>query len=384
MQPPAARWIEISGVGGLCLFAATGLQYAEAAGFAAAMLLGVLLLKRRQVVWPAWRNPLLLLPAIFTLYVLCRALLRYVEAPEQAAAIVEWTRYYVVAAGLPAVVLALLLDANRARILLVLNVALAALLLAIMRELDAAQLAAYLQGERAFFGLGNAAGLYISSALLGVLLLAPWDTQGRSSNAAWLYRMRLALYLAVFALLALAFVWHQNRSALLAVFAVFPVLAWHSLRQRRADVAPRFPRWLLIALPLCLAALLLLGGGEIKQRFAEGYASARLAFSAETDTPPRSAAGERISLWRIGLHSAGEYPLFGKGPGSVSELVREDPVVARHSHLHNLYLQLLVEIGLVGLLLYLAFMVCAACCGRMPRCQQTCDGLSAARWRCFC
>ena len=115
---------------------------------------------------------------------------------------------------------------------------------------------------------------------------------------------------------------------------------------------------MLIALPLCLAALLLLGGGEIKQRFAEGYASARLAFSAETDTPPRSAAGERISLWRIGLHSAGEYPLFGKGPGSVSELVREDPVVARHSHLHNLYLQLLVEIGLVGLLLYLAFMVC--------------------------
>jgi len=349
---------EVAGLAGLCLFAAAGLQHSQAASLAGAILLGVLLLRRPRIVWPSWHNPLVLLSLTLSLYVLCRGLLRYAEAPEQAELIGRWTGYYFLAAGLPAIVLALSLEASRARILLVLNIALAALVVAILRDMDEGQLAAYRQGARAFFGLGNAAGLYISSALLGVLLLVPWGAPGSATSAAWPHRLRQALFLAVLALLAVALVWHQNRSVLLAVLVVFPVLAWLSLRRRGADPAARFPRWVLIALGLSLAVMLFVGGGDIKQRFEQGFVSARLALTVDAATLPRSAAGERISLWRIGWRSAGEYPLFGRGPGSVSELVREHPVVARHSHLHNLYLQLLVELGLVGLLLFLALVGC--------------------------
>jgi O-antigen ligase len=73
----------------------------------------------------------------------------------------------------------------------------------------------------------------------------------------------------------------------------------------------------------------------------------------------------RGALWTIAWHLAGDHPLTGVGPGNYPEVagdyVRQvgplegvDLIVDPHQA-HNLYLQLLAEIGVVGLALFLAF-----------------------------
>ena len=83
--------------------------------------------------------------------------------------------------GLPALVLAALLAADRRRILWVLNAALAALLLSVIAHSGVDDIRAYMNGQRAFYGLGNASSLYIVTGMLGVVLFAPG---GKARDAA--------------------------------------------------------------------------------------------------------------------------------------------------------------------------------------------------------
>ncbi len=329
-----ARWC------GLLMFAAAGFEFPGVAGSAALLLLVVAFARHGDCLRACLQRPVFQIPLLFALWVLVRAGLRYLEMPAERDLILEWTGYYIVASGLPALVLAALLAADRRRILWVLNAALAALLLSLIAHSGVDDIRAYMSGQRAFYGLGNASSLYIVTGMLGVVLFAPW---GKARDAA--SRFALGYSCLALILLSLALVWQQNRSVLVAALVVIPLVGYLRFGRRSATAGPNRGLGLFVAV-LFLAVLLVFVGG-LRDRFAAGLETVQ----------PEPAVSERMRLWQVGWESVLEHPFMGSGPGSVSQLVRTDELVNRHSQLHNLYLQLLVETGLVGLLLYCLLLV---------------------------
>lgn len=73
----------------------------------------------------------------------------------------------------------------------------------------------------------------------------------------------------------------------------------------------------------------------------------------------RQALGDRIDLAESSVELVKENPVFGAGPGMFGNLYKppaghENEIAYRHLHVHNLYLELASESGMLGLLSFLA------------------------------
>jgi O-antigen ligase len=69
----------------------------------------------------------------------------------------------------------------------------------------------------------------------------------------------------------------------------------------------------------------------------------------------QASAGERVTLWRVGLEIFGESPLWGRGLESVRILSPQYGAkygLVRHRPPHNLFVKILAETGLIGLLVF--------------------------------
>jgi O-antigen ligase len=123
-----------------------------------------------------------------------------------------------------------------------------------------------------------------------------------------------------------------------------------------------------VALGLTFTILLLLRA----PRFVAAYVPAALLFLALAPVPvvhrvlsiadvgDRSNY-DRVCMARAGLHMIGERPLFGLGPGRVSErypIYRHPSAIKkRPTHLHSSFLQIAAEKGVLALAAYLWLMV---------------------------
>ena len=120
----------------------------------------------------------------------------------------------------------------------------------------------------------------------------------------------------------------------------------------------RGKRWLWAASLLLLlpVAAALLGPAEIRAKFASPFSKAN------------ASNVERYYLLKSGFQMVAERPVFGWGPSTYIEASRpykapyaKEIHYPKHegfqtvSHCHNAYLQLAIDSGVVGLLLYLAF-----------------------------
>ncbi len=105
-----------------------------------------------------------------------------------------------------------------------------------------------------------------------------------------------------------------------------------------------------IFIPLTIVAVLI-SPSKIRQR----------ALSIFSRTNPTNV--ERINMWKIGLRMAMVKPIFGIGQNMASRVYpdfnRKGLPPREIPHLHNTYLQLLVERGIVGLGLFLLFVLWA-------------------------
>lgn len=69
---------------------------------------------------------------------------------------------------------------------------------------------------------------------------------------------------------------------------------------------------------------------------------------------PLPAMGDRPSYWRVALEDAGMHPLLGSGTGSFDDVwLAHRPIAANVRDAHSLYLEVLAELGSVGLALLL-------------------------------
>jgi len=72
---------------------------------------------------------------------------------------------------------------------------------------------------------------------------------------------------------------------------------------------------------------------------------------------PLPAMGDRPSFWRVALEDAGMHPLLGSGAGSFDDVwIAHRPIAANVRDAHSLYLEVLAELGPVGLALLLAML----------------------------
>lgn len=347
--------IERAGVLGLFVFAGSGLAKPSLA------IVGFLLMTFASC-WRycgrsrrAFRHPFFVASISFSVYALLIGFLAYLNAPDRLEAIAKWTTVYIAVSGVPALIVATWLDGNNKTINWTLSIALLALLIAILNYCEYDQIKGYLAGNRAFFHLGNGAGLYIITGIIGILTISLARLKRHQHVIKWSHGIITSYYVIAFCILSLAFIWHQNRSAWISGALVVPSILIMFFRTCFSDTSREkkqyWPNFLMILMIIFLAALYV-GGAEITQRFVKVNEVVELALENDIDDLPNSATADRLKLWKIGITSVTEHPFFGKGPGSVSQLVSHDKKLARYTHLHNLYLHLVVETGVFGLLLY--------------------------------
>lgn len=82
----------------------------------------------------------------------------------------------------------------------------------------------------------------------------------------------------------------------------------------------------------------------------------RTRMGAFTSFREDSTASWRADVWSVAIEQARAHPFFGKGFGNYFYLELPDGRIVT-SILHNLYIQIGLQLGLVGLLLYLAFVI---------------------------
>lgn len=180
----------------------------------------------------------------------------------------------------------------------------------------------------------NLAGSSTALLFFPALTLALW-AQPRGLR-------RVAGFIAV--ALAVALLLSQSRGAWLGVIAALLVLP--GLRQRRWLSVP------LIALVVSVLAVMILGPQHLQNWV---FPASPVADAAATNTLPG-----RLELWTRALFMLRDFGLTGIGPGQFEPLLMVlyppffTSVMGGFQHAHNLYLQMALDFGVLGLVAWLA------------------------------
>ncbi len=175
---------------------------------------------------------------------------------------------------------------------------------------------------------------HIFSLYMGLTLPLSFAFFMRSSG-----RMR-TLWLFVFGTIFLADLLSFSRGGYMGLMAGLIVLAVLFRPQRLWQ-----SKKILLFLFVCCLALVLLMLSPFGSRLLSSFSSAD------------GSTSERLRLWQEAISHIAERPLFGTGLGNYSLLVKPSASYREPIYVHNLFLDITVETGLIGLSLFLGFLV---------------------------
>ena len=123
----------------------------------------------------------------------------------------------------------------------------------------------------------------------------------------------------------------------------------------------------LIAAPLLILLSLSLGSAQVKERVSKVVQESQ-DYAKADHVSADSSSGWRLNAWRRSLQAISEKPINGYGVGAWTPVVKRLEGSAalklfgegNHSNPHQEYLLWGVELGIGGLLLFVAFLVCVA------------------------
>jgi len=197
--------------------------------------------------------------------------------------------------------------------------------------------------------------LYSGSALLGLIFLARrWWASGQGARGNLLIAL---LWLFCLVLLIQGFVAAQSRGSWIALglaLLVGGLLAGRLKPSRRSAVASRQERWLIALGLLVGASLLAINGERIMTRMSLELEAAGALVASQQAEEPQFSFGLRWNVLRYGLDRWLERPWLGWGAGSSRGLIERtgDPKLRQDEiplkHLHNSYLEVLLQFGVVG------------------------------------
>ena len=279
------------------------------------------------------------------------------------------------------------LRGDQHRLLQLLTLALIGLLLGMLWRLDWDLLlsdSAGFFGSRPGFGFPAIVFALISGvALIGLLVFRERFWLGSAQRpAAW----RAMAWIAATAFVAQGFMLTLSRGAWIALAVTAVAAVWLSRRIRPTSLGDQLPvqsgvrsgvqspmmsaalyrrSALLWFVGFLLLGLLAFNAGPFIDRFSQEQDAVNAMLSGNMDYSAQSSLSLRWHAQRFGLAAWLERPLFGWGPGASHAMMvaSADPALQADGggalkHLHNTYLELLVQLGLVGLLLWLGLSVC--------------------------
>lgn len=288
--------------------------------------------------------------AAVTGYILVSGLAAYLQAGAGwRPGILERTGDLLLAGGVFAPLVAYWLGGDGRRVRWVLGLALAGLVAALATGFNWQRLDAVMAGARDLFGMGNGAALFAAIGLTGLLILV---AAGRLRH--WWLELPALLLLGCLAVVVL---WTQTRAVWLACALVLPLVvivmclqAWKYHDNRRAIA-------LMIVVVGLLGAAVFSASHILERRLSDETSGFMALLSDESEGYGSSGLRYRVPLWQDALERIRARPLLGWGAGTSEMLIAHSD--AEHSanltHYHNLYLQLLVELGVAGFVLFLVW-----------------------------
>jgi len=180
--------------------------------------------------------------------------------------------------------------------------------------------------------------------------LAPLQA-GKRLRWQWFAPFISIISLATFALASGVLYWTRSRSAWIGMVIglAFMALWWF---------AHKF-RWWSLGLPLLLAigALVFTVMGGLQPLLGEANQAGGVAIG---ELAPNQSLEGRLELWSRGIYAIEDFPLTGMGMNTFRKLVHILYPVFSYAptqdfgHAHNLFIQVGVDLGLPGLIAYLA------------------------------
>ncbi|WP_462269554.1 O-antigen ligase family protein [Desulfobacter sp.] len=311
------------------------------------------------------KDPLFLLSLVFFIYLFCRILLAlHVHGPSEGA-VLNAGREYAQLGFLFILVPAVSINRFRPDGHLIIFLLMAGLLFRVMDNVALEEIRT-LMDIRPGFGLPvNHFGCYAAVALLYLLIYAGPFWGPRENRVRFFLRSAGWAGLVVFWIFGLRM--SASRSALLGFTIMTPLIFICMMKKKRTAPANFLKTGLicLLAAGIFFTAVYGVNRDLVHQRVIPGFA---VIWELLTGKPSDDVVNRgnmsvvaRFDLWGFGIKKMTEKPLFGWGPGTPRDLLRtcDKKSFRMHEadgmfigHFHNFLLQLLIEIGLVGGLLY--------------------------------
>ena len=253
------------------------------------------------------------------------------------------------------------------------------LLIRILVNLNWADISNGLSAERTGFGMAETVFAPIAGSIaLGFLMLSPRMIDHQVDTAKWLSNLKFFVGMIGFLIILESLVLSQTRGVWLAAALVFPIALL--IRYKKYLISRQFFTGksiiALIFLFACGGLFLYQNHETIVKRINSEQIQSKPEVVLKTmEGQPvlmTTSVGYRRIIWAIGFHKWLERPFLGWGPGSTESLINQanNPVLSQSltlkdgtkvtlhiSHLHNLYLELLVRFGALGTLIFLALPV---------------------------
>ncbi|RBP83241.1 O-antigen ligase domain-containing protein [Marinomonas rhizomae] len=211
-----------------------------------------------------------------------------------------------------------------------------------------------LNGERVFFGLRQQqhASLFFGIILIGLLCF----TKRVVALKQW-----LAIPLLLILLYCLLIVYiNASRQAWLALLltALFMASFFTVKRLKKATGKQKLIILTVFVLSIFSSATLILSSDKIVNRVMKEKEALSAIASLNFDNVPYSSFGIRLHSWVAATDFIKEKPVFGWGSNGRTLVMKHtkwlpDWVQEDFGHLHNTYIEMLVNFGIVGLAFYL-------------------------------
>jgi O-antigen ligase len=316
---------------------------------------------------------------ILVIYILGYAVLATLEFPEtlraQRIAVVDWMHWFLF------IPIAWVVRLHYKQLNILLLALASGMLIRILTHAHWDQIATIFSWPRMGFGITETVFAPLAGmTTLGFLLLAPRFTNPATQTGRWSGIFRSGLWLIGLIILLQSLVLSQTRGVWLAAAIVFPI-----------GIAIRYENWLrnyafksakniagLILVLLIVGLFIQLNSTPLSSRIKSE--SLQSTPDLVTRTVEGTVEGDkkviltsgisyRLILWGIGFKSWKERPLLGWGPGTSEYLVQQadNALLNQHvtlqngkelslhlTHLHSVYLEIMVRFGVLGGVLFFA------------------------------
>lgn len=200
----------------------------------------------------------------------------------------------------------------------------------------------------------NSFGFLCAILLVGVICLGFYKVKNILQ-----YKSKLVIYLNVlmqcicFSLLLLGLIISQSRASWLAtgiaLCFISTAFLWNYRSQTRFK---KFITYYLISVLIISGITIFLKHNTIIKRINDEVNSIKKIAKLEFSDISENSIGKRIHIWKAGILSFYERPLFGWSPGKTKQLIKQKTGYS-YSHFHNIPLQILLSVGSIGFILIL-------------------------------